>query len=528
MDNIVIDKTKCYVCGECVETCILDNLRLKLAPCRAACPIHTNCQGYIHLLAQGKVDDALVEVRKGLPFPGIIGRVCSHPCESHCKRTDLDSEPVAIRDIKRFLADHERELWPDLPKPHRRPQRVAVVGSGPAGMMASFDLAQMGYGVTVFEALDKAGGMLRVGIPEFRLPSAILDRELELLTRLGVEFKYRVPVGKNVSLNRLVQEYDAVFLATGAHIAPRLNLQGEDSVQVHSALDFLKGARSGRVQLSGRVVVIGGGNSAVDAAQTARRAGGKDVAIVCLESRDEMPAFPWEVRDALEEGVEIVNGWGPLAFEHRNGAVEAVTFARCLSVFDEHGRFRPRMDPSITRRDAADEVIVAIGQSADVGYARGMKGLTRKGLLAADPVTLQTSIPHVFAGGDALRGPKTVIDAMADGKEAAISIDRYLSGEGLHWGRNYLDGPFITNFEVDTTGAVRRHRTRMPKISPDDRRDFREVELGFSRARAIREAERCLKCGDPYGPNQTCWYCLPCEIVCPVEALRVEIPFLVR
>ncbi len=528
MDNIVIDKTNCYVCGECVEICILDNLRLKLASCRAACPIHTNCQGYIHLLAQGKVDEALAEVRNGLPFPGIIGRLCSHPCENHCKRTEVDGEPVAIRDIKRFLADSERKLWPKLPLPRRRPQRVAVVGSGPAGMMASFDLAQMGYGVTVFEALDKAGGMLRVGIPEFRLPEAVLDRELELLTRLDVKFQLGVRVGKNISLKQLNREYDAVFLATGAHIAMGLGLEGEDSPKVHSALDFLREARLGRERLSGCVVVIGGGNSAVDAAQTARRIGGHDIKIVCLESRDEMPAFSWEVRDALDEGIEIVNGWGPLALELGNGSIEAVTFAKCLSVFDDRGHFRPRMDPSVIRRESADEVIVAVGQAAELSYAGGMKGLIRKGLLAADPVTLQTSIPNVFAGGDAMRGPKTVIDAMADGKEAAISIHRYLSGEGLHWGRNYLDGPFITDFEVDTTDAIPRHRARMPKISPDARRDFREMELGFSRALAIREAERCLKCGDPIGINQTCWFCLPCEIECPAEALRVEIPFLVR
>ena len=525
-DNIIVDPQKCTYCGICADICILDNIRVQLAPCRQACPLHTNCQGYVQLIARGDDQKAMKVLAEALPFPGIVGRVCSHPCEDACSRREVDGQPVAIRDLKRYLADSVG--LPPVAVAAERPEKVAIVGGGPAGAMAAYLLRKEGFRVTLYDANQRAGGMLATGVPEFRLPTRVLDEEMGILARLGVALRLGVRVGADLPLAELLEQSDAVLLATGAHVSKRLGLAGEDLPGVHDGLAFLRAARSeAGPKVGQKVVVIGGGNTAVDAAQTAHRLGAAQVTIVCLESRQQMPAFAWEVEDALEEGIAVLNGWGPAQFLQKDAKVIGLVLRRCVSVLDKGGRFAPTYDEADRRQVEADTVVVAIGQDADLSYLGGAVPVAG-GRLAADPLTLQChGLPKVFAAGDALTGPKTVVEALASGKEAAESIRRYLIGESLTYGRSYL-GPYETEFSVDKSKAVARPRMQPRKVGEAARRTFLELQQGVLEAEARAEAARCLSCGEAYGKFRNCWYCLPCEIECPEDALRVEIPYLLR
>lgn len=525
-DNIVVDPTKCIYCGACADTCILDNIRVQLAPCRQACPLHANCQGYVQLIARGDDAKAMKVLGEALPFPGIVGHVCSHPCEDACSRREVDGQAVAIRDLKRYLA--EAVPLPPVEVAPARPEKVAIVGAGPAGAMAAYQLAKQGFQVSLYDANSRPGGMLAVGVPEFRLPVAVLDGEMAILSQLGVQLQLGVRVGRDLPVAELVEKHDAVLLASGAHVSKRLGLAGEDLPGVYDGLGFLRAARGETKPFVGRrVVVIGGGNTAVDAAQTAHRLGAAEVSLVCLEQRQEMPAFAWEVQDALEEGIAVRNGWGPTGFLAEEGRLSQVQLRRCLSVFDRNQRFAPTFDDADRRAVPSDTVIVAIGQDVDLSYLDKLVPCAA-GRLAADPVTQQClDVPKVFAAGDALTGPKTVVEALASGREAAESIRRYLLGESLTYTRGYL-GPYETEFPVDKSGAVARPRLEPDKVDAAARRMFAELQLGMSEAEARGEAGRCLSCGEAYGKFRTCWYCLPCEIECPEKALWVDIPYLLR
>lgn len=532
-DNITIDPLKCTFCGICVERCILDNLRLKLAPCRRECPLHTNCQGYVQLIARGDDKKAMSVLAEVLPFVGIIGRVCHHPCESACTRREVDGEAVAIRDLKRYLADHV-DLPPVVVSPERQ-QSVGIVGAGPAGAMAAFCLRKQGFQVEVYDANQRAGGMLAVGVPEFRLPVNVLDAEMGVLSNMGVAVHLGVRVGADLPLARLLETHDAVLLATGVHVSQRLGVEGEDLSGVQGGLEFLSAARgTNKPTVGRRVIVIGGGNTAVDVAQTARRLGAEDVSLVCLEAPAEMPAFAWEVEDARDEGVQFVNRWGPVRFVASDGSVSAVELRRCVAVFDGEGRFAPSYNEAERLTVDADTVVVAIGQRTDLSFVGELPIPVAGGRIMAAADTLQcqdgasqASLSKVFAAGDVVTGPKTVVDALASGREAAESIRRFLDGDDLRYGRSYL-GPCDLEFEVDKSKALPRRRTAMPKTDLTDRRSFSQLEKGFSAQQARKEAERCLSCGLPYGKFRTCWFCLPCEVDCPEEALHVEIPYLLR
>ena len=527
--NIFINRDKCYTCGICVDRCIMDNLRMYLSPCRAACPIHMNCQGYVRLIAQGKEEEAAKEIRKYLPFAGIIGRVCTHPCEEKCERRKVDDQPVHIRALKRYLADTHSEIVQEpSPAAKESGKRVAIVGSGPAGLMAAYELSAKGHAVTVYEAASEPGGMLQRVIPAFRLPSSEVVYSIRMIERMGVVFQTGRALGREIDVEKLEREWNSVLLATGCGLAANLGIPGEDLKGVYQGIDLLRMVREGQTVDIGRsVIVIGGGNAAIDAALTCRKLGAEEVSLVCLEERNQMPAFPAEIEEALEEGIKIQDCWGPKRILKNGDREFTIELSRCQRVFDENGLFCPQLEDNCGLSVSAESVVVAIGQRPDFfGYPTDLR--LSKGNGIADPLTLQTKRPKVFVAGDIVTGPKSVIEAMAQGQEAAVSINRYLFGETLRWGRAFWQGSYTTDFPVDKSDAISRPRAILPRLPIQERNLYREVEKTLGRKAAQEEAERCLNCGFPAEVNQTCWYCLPCEVECPVDALEVRMPYLVR
>jgi heterodisulfide reductase subunit A-like polyferredoxin len=484
-------------------------------PCRASCPIHVNAQGYIALITARKFEEALALVRERNPFPGITGRICTHPCESVCRRKDVE-RAVAIDGLKRFVSDFEKEDKTDLTVPEDNGKRVAIIGSGPAGLLAAFDLRKMGYGVTVFEALPVAGGMLAVGIPEYRLPRSILNKEINYLLHMGVELKLNTPIGKDLTLQDVkTKGYDAIFIATGAHQSRKLGLQGEENKGVFHAVDFLRKVALGEpVKVGEKVVVVGGGNAAIDAARTAFRLGSREVTIAYRRTRDEMPAQEEEIEEAEHEGINIEYLTAPTRLLIEGGKIQGMECIRMeLGDLDESGRPRPVPIPGSEFRIEADTVIPAISQSPDLSFLDGLGGLktSRWGGIEADPVTLETNIKGIFTGGDVVTGPQTYIDAMAAGRKAAISIDRYLKGEDLRIDREG-EGPQKEYIQIDVDGVEYRARAPMMALPPGRRRSFDETNLGLREEDVIREAERCLQCGG-------CSECLECLKVCEAKAI---------
>ena len=539
-----VDLSKCTSCGECAKVCPVEtpsehNMGLaprkaifkqyeqaipgaygitkrSTAPCKATCPAHVSIQGFIALMNQGKHAEALKLFKEEHPFPGSCGRVCHHPCESVCTRGDAD-QPVAIQYLHRYLAELDFDGETFIPEiPEKRSEKVAIVGSGPAGLTTAYYLAQKGYGVTVFEKLPVKGGMMAVGIPEYRLPKAELEKEINVIEQMGVEIQTGVEFGKDVTLDSLKSDgYSALFMATGLHGSRGLGVKGEDLEGILKGTEFLRDAALGKAdKLSGKVIVIGGGNVAVDVALTARRLGSDDVTMVCLEKRDEMPAWDYEIEEALEEKVKIVNSLGPLRFYGDDqGRVNEVAFQECTSVFDENGRFSPQYDDCKLTSYEGATVIVAIGQMGETDFAEPQGiSLTAPGGLEADPVTLQTPIDWVFAGGDAFYGPKSVVDAIASGKTAAESIDRFINGEDLAEGREQ-------NFEFekpDIAGVEPKERMEPAKISVEEREgNFKEVTLALAQEAIEAEAQRCLSCG-------ICSECYQCVEACLAGAIEHE------
>ena len=472
---------------------------LFISPCQHACPLGIDIPGYIDLVAQGRFDEAVALIEKENPFPAICGRVCHHPCELKCRRGELD-EAVAINAIKRFATDHalERGREGALPRISGKEEKVAIVGSGPAGLTSAYYLARWGYGVSIFESLPIAGGMLAVGIPEYRLPKEILKRGvLDVVENLGVKIKTNTRIGKDLSFEELPRlNYQAVFVATGAHKSQTIDLCSKTTRGVFGGLEYLRGVCLGKTfELGEKAVVIGGGNVAVDAARSCLRQGVRRSLIIYRRSREEMPAIETEIEQAEEEGVEILYLAAPVKILTRDGKVRGIQCQRMkLGDYDESGRRRPvPIEGSLFSIDA-DSIIMAIGQSADLSFLPSSFQVNEEGTLWVNPQTLATNRPGVFGGGDVVLGPATVAEAMAAGRKAAVSIDRYLRGQPLERTPTVKKKTFeeLEKQEVEPSEDV---RTEMPALALERRvRCFGEVELGFSERMALREAKRCLRC----------------------------------
>jgi len=479
------------------------------SPCKEACPAGVNVKSYVSLIAAGKFHDALKVVRERNPLPGICGRICTHPCESFCSRSEID-EPVAICWLKRFVADYELTHPAEKPKSaSKRKEKIAVIGAGPAGLTAAHDLALQGFMVTIFEELSEPGGMLISGIPSYRMPRDILKVEIDYIRSLGVNIKTKTRIEGKDALKNLLKYFNSVFIAVGAHTGKKLNVPGEDDYEGFlDAVTFLRGINLDKPKKPGnKVIVIGGGNSAIDAARTAIRLDCEDVHIVYRRTRKEMPANDAEIEEAENEGVQIHYLAAPVKIVGKNGKV---TGMECLKMElgepDESGRRRPVPIKGSEFIVEADVIVPAISQEPDLTFLPADHGLdiSRWNTFMADESTMATNLPGVFAGGDAVTGPNTVIDAIAQGHVAADSIERFLNGEILEY-KKPAKRKFETQINVDPVTRKMSKRAEMPMTdTPKRKNSFDEVEHGFNEATAIAEAQRCLRCG----PCDECYTCV--------------------
>lgn len=571
----VVDEEKCVACGECVESCPTNALRLgqKLctqqpidetittetprdqewtadkmnpdyrtnrkntldsgtAPCITKCPAHIPVQGYIKLAAQGKYSEALELIKKHNPLPAVCGRVCPRLCEEDCTRDAVD-EAVAVDDIKKFIAqqdlDSEHRYMPRIRHDYSD-KKIAVIGSGPSGLTCAYDLALDGYAVTVFEKEARLGGMLTLGIPSYRLEKDVIEAEIDVIRRMGVEFRTGVNVGRDVTIQQLRdQGYDAFYIAIGAQSGRKLQLDGEDAAEVISGVDFLRDVNLGNeTPVAGKAVVIGGGNVAIDVARSATRLDDvQAVSMVCLESRDAMPAHGDEVAEALAEDIAILNGWGPSQILLDDGRVSGVEFKRCLSVLDADGRFNPQYDEADTQIVPCDYVLLSVGQT--YRYDNLLQGeavaLTPRQTIQVDPVTLQSTQADIFAGGDVASGPHLAIDAIAAGKEAAVSIHRFVQkGQSLVFGRDNHDYVMLDKDNVDyTTGYDVIARQRTPHVDGAvAKTTFNDLRGILTEEQIQQETQRCLGCGATKVDGYLCVGCGQCTLKCKFDAIHLE------
>ncbi len=490
------------------------------APCVITCPAGVNVQGYVQLVAQGKYKQAVQLMMERLPLPGVLGRVCPHPCEAECRRKDVD-EAVSIRELKRFATDHVDPKELDQPIIDERSDKVAIVGSGPAGLTVAYYLRLKGYQVTIFDALPVLGGMLRVGIPDYRLPPEVLDREIDYIINLGVEVQKGMELGKDFTLTDLQKQgFKAIFLGIGAHRGTKLNIPGEEDFEgIVDAVEFLSAVNQGILQVPGkRVIILGGGNVAIDAARTALRLGAEQVHIVYRRTREEMPAYEEEIEDALAEGIEIHYLTAPVSI---HGDAGKCTGLECLKTElgkpDASGRRRPVPVEGSEFVIKCDAVIPAIGQRPEMKWIDDEPDLktTRWGTFEVDPYTMQTSIAHVFASGDAVTGPATVIEAISSGHKAVEAIDRFIKGEDLKLLAEELAAqePPGRDWQDISEKIARQPRLQVThRKASETGRSFEEVNLGLSEKAAKQEADRCLNCGG-------CSECMECVAVCEPHAI---------
>lgn len=544
-------------------------------PCMQACPVHTQAGRYVSLIAQGRYEEAYRYARVPNPFASICGRVCGHPCEPACRRGQFDL-PISIRALKRFVTERHGpesrnpiDVFAERPRASR-PEKIAIIGSGPAGMSAAHDLALLGYPVTVFEAAPVPGGMMHLGIPEYRLPRDVLQAQIREILDLGPELRLNVRLGRDFSLEDLrSQGYKAVLLAFGLHRSRDLNLPGHELDGVVKGIDFLLNVNLGyRFSIGKRVVVIGGGNVAIDVARTAMREqqqklvtdiagvvlpdrlnsseadiamkefmdvsrqalrmGAREVHLVCLESREEMPASEEEIEEGLLEGIRMRPSLGPKQFIGQNGKLSGLEVIHCTSVFDAQHRFNPTFAAGTETIIPCDTVILAIGQASDLSFLQPSDGIeiTRQGTPKIDPATLMTTAPGVFAAGDIAFGPRLIINAVADGKKAAEEIDKFIRGSEWKPKPQYVQITVLDHHKM-AEQYDEYSRLPVPVIPLERRTGIAEVESGFTEEQAKREASRCLQCWintifeGTEATGSECILCGGCVDVCPENCLQL-------
>ena len=509
---VVTDHDKCREEQSCgIITNSKDLYGEAQAPCQIACPVHLHIPAYTTLIAKGKFKESLDLIRRRVPLPSVCGRVCLHPCEDVCKRQDVD-QTIAIESLKGFVADHVPLEIPDkIPQTHSA--KVAIIGSGPAGLSAAYDLIRLGYGITIFEALPIVGGMLSVGIPEHRLPREVLQRDIDYIKALGVEIKTNSPIDLENGIEDLFkQEYGAVLIAIGNHKGTKLKIPGVELEGTLVGTSFMRDVNLGKdVKVGNKVIVIGGGNVAMDCARTARRLGAAEVSVSCLECCDDMPATASEVEHAREEGIQIHDSHTFTRIEGDNGKVSGLG---CLDItactFDEDGQ--PQFDIVNDKEHIfeADTVIFAIGQTPDISNSGKIK-VNPAGTIEADSETQLINKEGVFVAGDCFSGVASIIDAIASGQNAASHINRFLQGDVLR--KKITPLSKATEIKVDIpSDIVKTNRQPMPYLPAADRvSNFKEVVMGFSEEAAITEAERCLNCAGHL-----------CKDVCPYSAPQFD------
>lgn len=499
------------------------------SPCKTACPAHIAVQGYLKKAAEGKYREALELIKRENPFPAVCGRVCNRRCEDACTRGTID-QPVAIDAVKKFIADQdlnaEHRFVPEIVVASnlgRWKEKIAIIGGGPSGLSCAYYLATMGYYPTVFEKNELPGGMLRYGIPSYKLEKNVIDAEIDIMREIGVEIRTGVEVGKDITLDQLREEgYKAFYVAIGCQGGRLPGIPGENLEGVSTAIDFLHKANTGNVKVSGKVVVVGGGNVAIDAARVAKRSGASDVTMLSLETEDIMPASLQERTEAREDGVVLNPGWGPKAVLGENGAVKGISFKKCLSVFDADHKFSPKYDEEQTIELDADMVIFAIGQTVELGgIFNGSKvGFHRGVYPVADTLTLQTAQEDIFVGGDLFTGPKFAIDAIATGKEAAESLHRFVQHGHMTIGRNRRD--FI---EIDKDNIVVEsydNSSRQVEGTASAAKPFEEYHMTLTEEQVKIETSRCLACGASVVDPNKCIGCGLCTTKCGFDAIHLH------
>ncbi len=498
------------------------------SPCRAACPAHTDVQAYVGLIAQGRYTEAFEVITSVNPIASVCSMICHHPCEQECRRCAVD-EPLAVRHLKRFAIEKSLEYRRNKRKliQKTKGKSIGIIGSGPSGLTAARDLAELGYSVTIYERQPVPGGMLATAIPPYRLPREMLKEDIDDVISKGIEVKTNCEIGKDVMLEGLINQHDAVLIAIGLSQSRSLNIPGVEGPGVLLAIPFLEDVAFDRKpELGNKVLVIGGGNVAMDVARSARRLGVKDVSMVCLENEEEIPAWKWEVDEAVEEAVKINYRWGPKAVRREGSKVTGLEVTKVLSVFDENKRFNPTFDNNQTMLIEAETIIITIGQMSNLSFLKNSAvKVDERGRVEWNQATQMSSAKGVFVAGEVVTGPGSAIAAVANGHRSALAIHLYIQGESIEGKLPVQEKEKISRMPSEVAEKISKQpRLKIRYLAPEVRvRTMEHFEEGYTEKEALEEAGRCRGCGGGAVVDQKkCMACLTCLRVCPYDAPVVE------